>query len=338
MYFFRKSSLKFKIIYALLLIIIPIAIGVLGYMSIEELRFLDALYMTVITIATVGYGEVQPLTDPGRIFTIFLIITNLGIFAYAISLITSILIQGDFFETYKIRKMKNEIANLNNHVIVCGFGRNGKEAAGILRKKRIPFVVIEARKDVLENDETITYHLTGDATKDETLLEAGILKARGLITTLPDDANNVYVSLTARELNQHMIIVSRASADSSVKKLKRAGANNVIMPDKIGGVHMASLIVQPDVKEFIDLISGQGEDIMVQEFAVSIIINSIGGNTLLDFDLRKKTGVNPIGVRYTDGTYEINPSMDKTLTSGDKILLLATPHQLSEFMKLVEGL
>ncbi len=170
-----------------------------------------------------------------------------------------------------------------------------------------------------------------DATKDETMLAAGIGYARGLITTLPDDADNVYVTLTAREMNQEMTIISRASSDSSVNKLKRAGANNVIMPDKIGGAHMASLIVQPDVKEFIDLISGQGESVMVQEIPVHLLMNKMKGESLLDFDLRKRTGVNPIGIKYTDGSYEVNPDMQKVLTKEDKLILLATPDQLNTF-------
>lgn len=331
MWSYQKSTVRFKIIFALLLIVIPISVGIAGYMLIERLRFLDALYMTVITIATVGYGEVRPLTDEGRIFTIVLIISNLIIFAYAISLITSILIQGDFFETYKVRKMKKQISQLKHHVIVCGFGRNGKEAVSVLSRKKIPFVVIEAHKESKDNMDESLLFLIDDATRDEALIDAGILNARGLITTLPDDADNVYVTLTARELNQHMTIVSRASTDSSVKKLKRAGANNVIMPDKIGGAHMASLIVQPDVNEFIDLISGQGDEVMVQEIAFTELTKKFAGNTLIEFDLRKKSGVNPIGIKHADGTYDVNPDINKKLLPTDKVIILATPAQLNAF-------
>lgn len=337
MWSYQKSTIRFKIIFALLLIVIPITVGVIGYMLIEKLRLLDAVYMTVITIATVGYGEVRPLTDEGRIFTIILIISNLIIFAYAISLITSILIQGDFFETYKTRKMKKQIAQLSQHVIVCGFGRNGKEAISVLNRKKIPFVVIELRKDISEITDQNILFLNDDATKDETLLAAGILQARGLISTLPDDADNVYVTLTARELNQSMTIISRASTDSSVKKLKRAGANNVIMPDKIGGAHMASLIVQPDVNEFIDLISGQGEDVMVQEINMAELMKKFDGDTLLTFDLRKKSGVNPIGLKHADGSYEVNPDINKKLLHSDKIIILATPLQLKQFNALLNA-
>ncbi|TAE85862.1 MAG: potassium channel protein [Bacteroidetes bacterium] len=330
MSFLRPEKLTSRVILSFLLIVIPITIGVIGYMTIEDFNFLDALYMSVITIATVGFGETNPLSDAGRIFTIFLIISNLGIFAYALSLITSILIQGDFFEKYKSNKMKQQIAKLNNHVILCGYGRTGKEAAEILNRKKIPFVVIESRKDL--NDELqangIHWYLNEDATKDEVLEDAGIKKARGLITTLPDDADNVYVVLTAREINSEMTIISRASTDSSVKKLKRAGASNVIMPDKIGGAHMASLITQPDVKEFLDIISGQGEGVQLEEIELEKIAKQLNGNTIAELNLRHKTGVNVIGLKNTDGSYTVNPDIFTVLPAGTKLIVLGTAEQM----------
>lgn len=326
----RPQKLVSRVILSFLLIVIPITIGIVGYMTIENFSFLDALYMSVITIATVGFGETNPLSDAGRIFTIFLIISNLGIFAYALSLITSILIQGDFFDTYKSNKMKQRIAKLNNHVILCGYGRTGKEAAEILNRKKIPFVVIESRKDL--NDElqanNILFYLNEDATKDEVLEDAGIRKARGLISTLPEDADNVYVVLTAREINNEMTIISRASNDSSVKKLKRAGASNVIMPDKIGGAHMASLITQPDVKEFLDIISGQGEGIQLEEIKLEQITQKITGNTLAELNLRHKTGVNVIGLKNIDGSYTVNPDISTPIQEGSKLIILGTAQQM----------
>ena len=263
---FSLKNYRYRIALSFLLIVIPITIGTVGYMLIEDLNFIEAVYMSVITIATVGYGEVQPLTDAGRIFTIFLILTNLGLFAYAIGLITNTLIQNDFFEKYKSNKMKQRIAKLNNHIIVCGYGRNGQEAIEVLKRNNMPFVVIESNPHIVTTQlaDTEVLHLNADATTDEVLITAGIEHAFGLITTLPDDAANVYVTLTAREINNSMVIVSRASHDNSVKKLKRAGANNVIMPDKIGGAHMATLMVQPDVKEFIDILTSQGTDASIE--------------------------------------------------------------------------
>ena len=327
---FKSENFSFRIAFSFLLLILPVGIGLAGYMLIEKYGFLDALYMSVITIATVGYGEVIPLSDNGRIFTIFLIITNLGVFAYALSLITSILIQGEFYRKFKKNMMKNKISKLRNHVIVCGYGRNGKEAVAILIRKKIPFVVIERNKEVasthLEGSEFL--FLNEDAIVDEILLEAQIEHARGLISTLSDDADNVYVVLTARELNQKMVIVSRASKDATVKKLKRAGANNVIMPDKIGGAHMASLIIQPDVKEFLDIISGQGENVQLEEFDFGKIKERFNGLTIAELNLRHITGVNVIGLKLPNGNYTVNPDIFVPLESNVKLIVLGTSQQM----------
>ncbi len=331
-------KLRYKIVFSFLLILVPITIGTVGYMLIEDLNFLAALYMSVITIATVGYGEVKPLTDGGRIFTIFLILTNLGLFAYAIGLITNILIQNDFLERFKSNKMKQKIAKLSQHVIICGYGRNGREAAAIFKHKNIPYVVIEMNKEISEtllNDGQILY-LNDDATIDEVLITAGINKARGLISTLPDDAANVYVVLTAREINKDITIVSRASSDSSVNKLKRAGATNVIMPDKIGGNHMATLMIQPDVKEFIDIITSQSLDVSIEEFSLEKIRPKITGNTITELKLRSLTGVNIIGIKNAEGNYLINPESNQILTDKCKLIVLGTAKQMQAFKKLID--
>lgn len=336
----RKNAIKqlrYKIALAMALILLSIGFGVMGYMLIEGYSFLEALYMTVITVSTIGYGEVKPLTDSGRIFTIVLIITNLGIFAYAISIITSILIQGDFFETYKTNKMKNRIAKLSNHVIVCGYGRNGKEACEMLRRNRIKFVLLENKgeslADLLSDD--YMHFIEDDATNEQVLLEAGIKEAKGLITTLPNDADNVYVALTARELNQTLTIVSRASADSSVTKLKRAGADNVIMPDKIGGAHMASLMINPDIKEFIDIISGQGDEVRLDELSIERFATVFTGKTLHEMNIRHRTGVNVIGLKRADGSYEVNPDLHHVLNPTDKLILLGTIEQMERLRSIM---
>ncbi len=337
----RKNAIKqlrYKIALAMALILLSIGFGVLGYMLIEGYSFLEALFMTVITVSTIGYGEVKPLTDFGRIFTIVLIITNLGIFAYAISIITSILIQGDFFETYKTNKMKNRIAKLSNHVIVCGYGRNGKEACEMLRRNRIKFVLLENKGESLADLLTDDYmhFIEDDATNEQVLLEAGIKHAKGLITTLPNDADNVYVALTARELNQTLTIVSRASADSSVTKLKRAGADNVIMPDKIGGVHMASLMINPDIKEFIDIISGQGDEVRLDELSIERFATVFAGKTLNEMNIRHRTGVNVIGLKRADGTYEVNPDLHHVLNPTDKLIILGTVEQMERLRSIMK--
>ncbi|MCA0428080.1 MAG: potassium channel protein [Bacteroidetes bacterium] len=324
----------YKLLSVLLLILVPVSIGVTGYMLIENASFLDALFMTITTVATVGYGEVFPLSDAGRIFTIFLILSNLGIVVYALSLLGRFVAEGHFFEHWKLKRMKDEIARLQNHVIVCGFGRNGQAACETLRKNGLKYVVIENRMELIQHgleDASLEFYLNEDATHDETLLHAGINNARGLITTLPDDASNVYVTLTARELNANITIISRASAPASLSKLKRAGANNVIMPDRIGGAHMASLIVLPDIKEFIDVISGQGgADVQLEEYKVEKLQKGFPGNTCRDLGIRVITGANVIGLRNPDGSYEVNPDIDRKLSPDDKLIILGSNAQMQK--------
>ena len=251
------SSRQFSKIYiAVSLLILTVCVGVVGFILIEKYDFLDAFYMTIITVATVGFQEVHPLSNDGKLFTAFLIITSFGTFAYAVSSITNYISDGEFREYFKNKKVNSAIEKLDAHVIVCGFGRNGKQAAHVLKKHNTRFVVIEQKKDIVAaiNHRFSDLVLEGDATLDEILLRAGILKAKALITTLPMDADNLFIVLTARTLNPKLTIISRASEDNSDKKLKLAGADNVIMPDKLGGAHMASLVMKPDVMEFVDSI------------------------------------------------------------------------------------
>ena len=258
MNFFLPFRTFIKIYISIFAFILILVSGTLGYMLIEHYSLLDSLYMTVVTLSTVGYREVQPLTENGKVFTIFLIVVNLSTFTYFITQLSSYFLDGEFSDAYKFYNMKNSISELEGHIIICGFGRNGREAAKIFSNSNRNFVVVEkteSRKDDLPFE--VKFYLADDATRDETLLQAGIEKASALITTLPTDADNLYVVLTARELNSKIKIISRASNDSSVKKLKTAGANNVIMPDKIGGAHMATLVLSPDVKEFVDLMATQ---------------------------------------------------------------------------------
>jgi voltage-gated potassium channel len=332
-------STRSKVLIASGLIMVPITFGVSGYMIIEKASFLDALFMTITTVATVGYGEVFPLSTAGRIFTIILIITNLGIFAYALALITRFLVEGNFFQQLKVKRMKDKIKLLENHVIVCGFGRNGQAACEMLQKHMVPYVILESKKELLELylNKGHFYHLNEDATKDESLLTAGIARARGLITTLPNDADNVFVALTARGLNAHLTIISRASNASSFTKLKRAGADNVIMPDTIGGAHMASLIVRPDVNEFVDILSGQaGADVQLEEFSYERLKRNLVGITIVDLNIRKLSGANVIGLKKGDGSYIVNPNINMVLEEDMKLIILGNSAQMETLKSLID--
>ncbi len=332
------SSRQFSKIYiALSLLILTVCVGVVGFILIEKYDFLDAFYMTIITVATVGFQEVHPLSSDGKLFTAFLIITSFGTFAYAVSSITNYISDGEFREYFKNKKVNSAIEKLDAHVIVCGFGRNGKQAAHVLKKHNTRFVVIEQKKDIVAaiNHRFSDLVLEGDATLDEILLRAGILKAKALITTLPMDADNLFIVLTARTLNPKLTIISRASEDNSDKKLKLAGADNVIMPDKLGGAHMASLVMKPDVMEFVDYITGQGGDnIRLEEITFDNLSGEYQNKTIRDLEVRNKSGANIIGFKTAQGEYVINPSADTKIIPDAKLFVLGTTDQIVKLKEL----
>jgi len=309
--------------------------GVVGYRYLSDLSWIDAIYMTVITVTTVGFTEVGPMSTEAKVFTVFLIIASVFIFAYAISVITEYILSRNSLELLKKKKVKNKISSLSNHVIICGFGRNGNQAAERLKAYKRPFVVVERDKEIIEkNDENILF-VEGDANEDEVLIEAGIDRAQYIITTLPEDAANLFVVLSARQLNKKLYIISRASQITSQKKLKLAGANQVIMPDKIGGDHMASLVVMPDLISFMDELSLEGEHTTnLEEVAIEEISEEGECNSLRDLDLRRKTGCTIIGYIAPDGKYTINPEADMQLQPKSKVIVLGRPEQIRKLNEM----
>lgn len=303
-------------------------------MAIESASFIDALFMTTISITTVGYGEVVPLSEPGKWFTIFLLITSWGTFAFAITRITQFVVSGEINQYFKTRKLMKNIADLNNHVILCGYGRNGHQAAQILKAHKVPFIVIEKDVELIERklrEGEDILHLEGDSTDDDLLRLAGVERARALITTLPVDAQNVFIVLSARSLNPNIQIISRASDAATVPKLKKAGANNVIMPDRIGGTHMATLVTKPDVVEFIDFLSGeQGHSIHMESLTYEDLPETLKGKSIGDIENWNRTGVNCIGIKDPDGRFLINPSDDTIIIAGMKVIMLGTRHQIMQ--------
>lgn len=313
-------------------------IGVLGYMIIEDLDFTKAVYMTVITIATVGFKEVVPLSPVGMWFTSFLIIISFGIFVFAVSSFTRYVIDGVMRNYYRDRKVIKRIEKLSGHTIICGYGRNGSQAALDLSFRKVPFIVIENNQELIEKLSTTDniLYVAGDATKDEVLLQAGIKRAKALITTFPVDADNLYVVLTAKEINPVLTIISRASDENSDIKLKRAGASNVIMPDRVGGQRMAKLVIQPDVVEFIDYIMLQEPDnVFLEELTCDSIASCFDGKKIRELDIRNRSGANIIGLKQEDGSYIINPSPDMNLSKSDKIFVLGTSSQINYLKKLL---
>ncbi len=313
-----------------------LTVGTLGYMSFSNYTLIDALYMTVITVTTVGFGEVHPFTPEEKIFTIFLILTSITIFGYAVSAFSEYLVSGQFFEHFKNRRVEKQIADLKGHTIVCGYGRNGKQAIVKLQNYNKDFVVVEKNKDMIALlDEHGLLNIEGDATLDETLLNAGIRKASALIAALPSDANNLFIVLTASQLNKDCRIISRASNESSYSKLKIAGADNVIMPDKLGGNHMASLVTTPDVIEFVDRLTIEGETTAnLEEIDVDTLPKKYLGKTILDLDLRRQTGCTVIGFRNPDKDYVINPEASTPLVQGAHLIVLGRPEQITKLREL----
>ncbi|MFT6698629.1 MAG: voltage-gated potassium channel [Porticoccaceae bacterium] len=330
------NIIKSKLYKTLFLFFTILAIGVTGYMILSGDTFVNALYMTVITITTVGFGEVHPLSPEEKIFTIFLILTSIFIFGYIVSSFTEYIISGQLFKQLKLKKVQKTIEKLEGHTIVCGFGRNGKQAIVKLKNYQKEYVVIERNKNLIEKlDTEEILNVEGDATTDEILIKAGIKRAKNLITALSSDADNLFVVLSARQLNKDCTIISRASKESSYSKLKIAGADNVIMPDKLGGNHMASLVVTPDVIEFVDRLTIEGETTAnLEEIAVNELPKMYLNKTILDLDLRKKTGCTVIGFRTPDKDYVINPDASIKLVADTHLIVLGRPEQIMKLREL----
>lgn len=314
-----------------------IFLGTAGFMFLADYDFVDALYMTVITVTTVGFKEVGPLDLDAKIFTILLIITSVSIFGYIISVITDYISNNKLMEELKYRKVQKAIDKLENHTIVCGYGRNGKQAMTRLKSYKKNCVLIENDPELISEIELEgdILFVKGDATDDEALVNAGVERASNLITTLPSDADNLYVVISARQLNRECTIVSRASNDSSYKKLKVAGADNVIMPDKLGGAHMASLVITPDIIEFIDRLSIEGESSSnIEELVIEDLPEEYTNKSILDLDLRKRTGCTVIGFKTPNKDYIINPDAKTILVPKSKLIVIGRPEEIKKLNEL----
>lgn len=325
-----------NIFYALLLVFFVVTFGISGYIIIENYSLLEATYMTVITVGTIGFREVRELSDHGKIFTIVLIVISLGTFAYSLSVITSYFVEGEIRKFYRDYKTKKGVRKMKHHVIICGYGRNGKQAAIRLRDHKVPFVVIDNVHEIVEKyrQREITF-VEGDATTDETLQTAGIEHAKALITTLPLDADNMYVVLSAHALNPEVKIISRASNESAEQKLLIAGAESVVIPESVGGAQMASLVINPDILHFFNMIFIPGEDSPnLVEFSCKNLNPEYLNHTITDLKIRIKTGANIIGLKTADDKYVINPSPNTRLLPDSKLFVLGTPEQI-EHMKLL---
>ncbi len=325
---------------AILLLVSMVVTGVIGYIFIEGFSLVDAFFMTIITISTVGFGEIHPLSDVGKIFTSGLIFFSLGTLAYVGSTLASFLFDGEFVNYLKTYRVYKKADKLKDHVIVCGYGRNGEQVCDELTDHETPFVIIEKRDNVIQRirQKPELLYIKGDATHEEVLEQARIHYAKALIATTPNDADNVFVVLTARSMNPSLSIISRASEIQSDVKLKRAGATNVIMPERIGGQRMAKLVTQPDVVEFVEYILLQrSRDVSIEEIGCKNMAECYLGGTIGDLKDENITGVSIMGLKNKEGRYVVNPQRTHVLDRKDQLFVLGSPEQIEKFRKLLEG-
>ena len=326
---------KFAIIITLLLGIM--VVGISGYMNLLDVSFTDALYMTVITISTVGYGEVGEMTDAAKLFSIGIIFSGLTVVGYGVTSIVSLFFEGELKDAWRKKRMEERICNLNNHYIVCGAGDIGSTVIDCLLKNAANFVVIEeSEKRVEELDELGILAVPGDATHEEVLQKAGIKKAKGIVCTLSTDAENVFVVLTARQMNDNIYIISKAIEQSAHNKLLKAGANKTISPNEIVGQRMAALMVRPSIMSFLDVITHAGDLTLDLEEVMIASHSKLVGKKLSEAKIPDRTGLivlalNKQGVE----NFKFNPSSNEILHEGDTMIVLGTNEQVSQLKAIV---
>jgi voltage-gated potassium channel len=311
-------------------------IGVVGYHLIEGWPIFDALYMTVITLATVGYGETHPLSTTGRVFTMFLILGGMGMILYGVSRITSFIVEGEMSGILRRRRMNRSISHLSNHYIVCGWGNTGYYAVEELHRTRRPCVVVEKDPErIKELMEKEMMYVEGDATSDATLLAAGIQRAAGLISTLETDRDNMFVVITARGLNPTFSIVSKIDDISSRDKFLRGGANIVISSDFIGGLRMVSELVRPGATSFLDTMLRDNSALRVED--VQVGLHSKYARKLLgSCDAFAKAGVLLVSIKHGD-SFHFNPPPATILEGGDTLVVIGNPEQLQSVRSALNG-
>jgi voltage-gated potassium channel len=326
-----------KLRIAVLFLAVVVITGIAGYRFLEGYTWLEAFYMTIITISTVGFGYIRPLSPAGMIFTIGLLFAGLGVVLYTAGTVTAKIVEGEFQQFFGRRRMEKQIDALTNHYLVCGYGRIGEVICRELAAKPVPFVVIELEEErVLKVEEAGYLLLKGDATDEKVLLVAGVIRAKGLFATMPVDADNVFMVLTAKDLNPSIFVVARAETERSEKTLTHAGADKVISPYAMGGHRMALAALRPAVVDIIELATHyQSLELQLEEIVVPTG-SPCDGVTLRDSGLRQEPGVIVVAIKRALGGMIFNPSADEKIEAGDSLVALGEVARLRGLERRVE--
>ncbi|MBC8346728.1 MAG: potassium channel protein [Candidatus Marinimicrobia bacterium] len=327
MFFLSSRWVKYSLYFGAL-----VTVGSVGFYIIgnEDWTVIDSIYMTIITLSTVGFSEAHPLSEVGKVWAILVIIFGASGFAVMISELGSELME---LNNYRRRKMAKKISKMKNHYIICGFGRMGAVIAAELHNKKIPLVIVEINEVKINKIQDIGYmHIYGDATEDDTLIEAGIEVCEGIVVVLENDQDNLFVTMSSRNLNKDAYIISRCALHDTGKKLKRAGANKVVNPYITGGHRMAELLISPYVEDTVSLETpdDMAIDFSLEEFSVEHL-QALNGKTIAETKLREDYGLLIVGISETNGDTEINPGSDKALSSGQKIIIIGSQENLTRF-------
>ncbi|MBU1092817.1 potassium channel protein [Patescibacteria group bacterium] len=313
-----------------------LTIGVVGYMVIEGWSFLEAIYMVVITLATVGYREIHPLSTAGTIFTILLIVFGIVTLYYVIRVTGEYFLVSRFDANYRAKQMQSKINNLLNHYIICGYGRVGSKIADELMRAKVDVVVVERDPDIAEECRASgILCIVGDATCEDMLLSAGVMNAKGLISALGRDSDNILVTITARTLNNSLFIIAKANQDTSIDKMLRVGANRVVSPYQISAFRMATFALHPGVADFVDnVLDLQSSEIQITDMTVGSN-SKVAGQPLETYLSNRKSGVTILVINRQDGRSVINPVGDTIIQAGDRLILMGVRQNLAVIEKIL---
>ena len=325
-----------KLRISLIMLIAIITLGTVGYTTIEKMTVFDSFYMTLITISTVGFGEITPLSQSGRILTVIIIVSGISLLTYTLSQIATVFIEGELVKLLGRRKLGKQISDLKDHFIVCGFGRIGEVLSKELADEKIPFVVVERQGEKTELLEKMQYlYLAGDATDDDILLQAGLMRAKGLATAVSTDADNVFITLSAKGLNPDIFVLSRAADLQNESKLLRAGASRVVCPYNMGGARMAQILKKPTVVDFLDTAMMSGELGLKLEEAVVQSSSLLVGKTLIASNLRRDFGVIIVAIKKSSGEMVFNPGPQAIIDADDVIVTIGKQEDMKRMRQVL---